>query len=355
MIKLESIGPLAAAVGLTLLSGGAFAGDAATISGAGATFPYPVYSKWADTYAKDTHIKLNYQAIGSGGGIKQITEGTVDFGASDAPLTPEELDKAGLIQFPVVMGGVVPVINLAGIKAGELKLAPDVLADIFMGKVKKWNDPRLVQSNPALKLPDAAVTVVHRSDGSGTTWIFTNYLAKVSPEWSKAVGSDKSVAWPTGVGGKGNQGVASYVQRINGAIGYVESAYAIQNHMAHAKLRNRDGKFVDPTDDSVQAAAKGADWTHARGFYMVLTDQAGAAAWPITGASFVLVRRQQKDADIARAVLRFFDWGYRNGGAAAKELGYIPMPAGVVELVEKTWEKDLKNADGKQVWPASKK
>lgn len=355
MINLKCTKLLVATIGAAFMGTVAFAGDATTISGAGATFPYPVYSKWADTYAKETHVKLNYQAIGSGGGIKQITEGTVDFGASDAPLTPEELDKAGLLQFPVVMGGVVPVLNVAGIKSGELKLAPDVLADIFLGKIKKWNDPRLVQSNPALKLPDAAVTVVHRSDGSGTTWIFTNYLAKVSPEWSKAVGSDKSVAWPTGVGGKGNQGVASYVQRINGAIGYVESAYAIQNHMAHAKLKNHDGKFVDPTDESVQAAAKGADWTHARSFYVVLTDQAGAASWPITGASFVLVRRQQKDADTGRAVLRFFDWGYRNGGAAAKELGYIPMPASVVDLVEKTWEKDLKDSGGQKLWPASKK
>ena len=333
----------------------AVAGEATAISGAGATFPYPVYSKWADTYAKDTHIKLNYQAIGSGGGIKQITEGTVDFGASDAPLTPEELDKAGLIQFPVVMGGVVPVINVAGIKPGELKLAPELLAELFQGKIKKWNDPRLVQSNPGLKLPDVAVTVVHRSDGSGTTWIFTNYLSKVSPEWSKGVGSDKSVAWPTGVGGKGNQGVASYVQRINGAIGYVESAYAIQNHMAHTKLKNRQGSFVDPTDESVQAAATGADWTHARGFYMVLTDQAGAMSWPITGASFVLVRRQQKDADVGQAVLRFFDWGYRSGGAAAKELGYIPMPGSVVDMVEKTWEKDLKDAGGHKLWPVGKK
>jgi phosphate transport system substrate-binding protein len=343
-----------AAVGLTITGKIAFAGDANSISGAGATFPYPVYSKWADTYAKETHVKLNYQAIGSGGGIKQITEGTVDFGASDAPLKPEELDKAGLVQFPVVMGGVVPVINIAGIKAGELKLTADLLADIFLGKIKKWNDPRLVQSNPGLKLPDTAVTVVHRSDGSGTTWIFTNYLSKVSADWSKTVGSDKSVAWPTGVGGKGNQGVASYVQRIGGAIGYVESAYATQNHMAHARLKNHDGNFVDPTDDSVQAAAKGADWTHARGFYMVLTDQVGAASWPITGASFVLVHRQQKDADTGRAVLRFFDWGYRNGAAAAKELGYIPMPTSVVEQVEKTWEKDLKDSGGQKLWPANK-
>ena len=342
-----------ASLAATLLCEVALAGES-TISGAGATFPYPVYSKWADSYAKETQVKLNYQAIGSGGGIKQISEGTVDFGASDAPLKPEELDKAGLIQFPVVMGGVVPVINIAGIQGGELKLTPDVLADIFMGKIKKWNDPRLVQSNPGLKLPDTAVTVVHRSDGSGTTWIFTNYLSKVSPDWLKSVGNDKSVAWPTGVGGKGNQGVASYVQRINGAIGYVESAYAIQNHFAHAKLKNHDGAFVDPTDDSVQAAAKGADWTHARSFYVVLTDQPGGAAWPITGASFVLVHRQQKDGETGRAVLRFFDWGYRKGGGAAKELGYIPMPTSVVDLVEKTWEKDLKDDAGHKLWPADK-
>jgi phosphate transport system substrate-binding protein len=341
-------------LGLVLPGAVARAADATTISGAGATFPYPVYSKWADTYSKDTQIKLNYQAIGSGGGIKQITEGTVDFGASDAPLKPEELDKAGLIQFPVVMGGVVPVINLAGVKAGELKLTPDVLADLFLGKITKWNDARLVQSNPGLKLPDVAVTVVHRSDGSGTTWIFTNYLAKVSPDWAKAVGTDKSVAWPTGVGGKGNQGVASYVQRINGAIGYVESAYASQNHIAHAKLKNHEGTFVEPTDDAVQAAAKGADWAKSKGFYVVLTDQPGAGAWPITGASFVLVHRQQKDGATGRAVLRFFDWSYRNGSAAAKELGYIPMPASVVELVEKTWEKDLKDAAGEKLWPADK-
>jgi len=342
-----------ASLGATLMCGVALAGES-TISGAGATFPYPVYSKWADSYAKETQVKLNYQAIGSGGGIKQISEGTVDFGASDAPLKPEELAKAGLIQFPVVMGGVVPVINIAGIKGGELKLTPDVLADIFMGKIKKWNDPRLLQSNPGLKLPDTAVTVVHRSDGSGTTWIFTNYLSKVSSDWLKSVGNDKSVAWPTGVGGKGNQGVASYVQRINGAIGYVESAYAIQNHFAHAKLKSHDGAFVDPTDDSVQAAAKGADWTHAHGFYVVLTDQPGAAAWPITGASFVLVHRQQKDGETGRAVLRFFDWGYRKGGGAAKELGYIAMPAGVVDLVEKTWEKELKDGTGHKLWPADK-
>jgi phosphate transport system substrate-binding protein len=346
--------PLAlSALGIVLVGAVALA-EPAQISGAGATFPYPVYSKWADTYAKETQVKLNYQAIGSGGGIKQITEGTVDFGASDAPLKPEELDKAGLLQFPVVMGGVVPVINIKDVKPGELKLTPELLAEIFMGKIKKWNDPKIAEQNAGLKLPDTAITVVHRSDGSGTTWIFTNYLAKVSPEWAKSVGNDKSVSWPTGVGGKGNQGVASYVQRINGAIGYVESAYAIQNHMAHARLKNHAGSFVDPTDETVQAAAQGADWAHAHAFYMVLTDQPGAKAWPITGASFVLLRRKQKDADTGRAVLKFFDWGFKKGGAAAKELGYVPMPATVVQMVESGWEKELTDTAGGKIWPAEK-
>ncbi len=338
---------------LTTVAAG-LAADTTTISGAGATFPYPVYAKWADAYSKETNVKLNYQAIGSGGGIKQITEGTVDFGASDAPLKPEELDKAGLIQFPMVMGGVVPVINIAGVKAGELKLTPAVLAEIFLGHIKKWNDPKLAGDNGGLKLPDTAITVVHRSDGSGTTWIFTNYLTKVSPDWAKTVGNDKSVSWPAGVGGKGNQGVASYVQRINGAIGYVESAYAKENHIAHAKLKNHGGAFVDPSDDSVQAAAKGADWESAHGYYVVLTDQPGPKAWPIAGASFVLMHKKQKSGDTARAALRFFDWGYRRGIAAATTLGYVPMPANVIELVEKTWARELSDASGQKVWPADK-
>jgi phosphate transport system substrate-binding protein len=332
----------------------ALAAETGTISGAGATFPYPVYSKWADTYEKQQHVKLNYQAIGSGGGIKQITEGTVDFGASDAPLKPEELEKASLIQFPVVMGAVVPVINIQGVKAGELKLTPDLLAEIFMGKIKKWNDAKITGLNSGVKLPDAAISVVHRSDGSGTTWIFTNYLAKVSPDWSKSVGNDKSVSWPTGVGGKGNQGVASYVQRINGAIGYVESAYATQNHMIHVKLKNKNGSFVDPSDESVQAAAKGADWAGAKDFYMVLTDQAGAQAWPITGASFVLMQRKQKQPEVARQVLQFFDWGFKHGGPAAKELGYVPMPDKVVELIQQLWQKSLTDANGGKIWPGDK-
>jgi len=345
-----------AAVGVLFATGFApatQAGEGTTISGAGATFPYPVYAKWADTYAKETQVKLNYQAIGSGGGIKQIAEGTVDFGASDAPLKPEELDKAALIQFPVVMGAVVPVVNLDGVKAGDLKLSPDVLAELFLGKIKKWNDPKLAKLNAGVKLPDTAVTVVHRSDGSGTTWIFTNYLNKVSPEWAKAVGTNKSVSWPTGVGGKGNQGVASYVQRIKGAIGYVESAYALQSHMTHTKLKNQAGTFVDPTDDSVQAAAQGADWTKSPGFYVVLTDQPGAGSWPISGATFVLLRRTQKDPDIAKAVLKFFEWGYQKGGAAATALGYVPMPATVVETIAKSWAADLKDAAGHTIWSAA--
>ncbi|HVU50494.1 MAG TPA: phosphate ABC transporter substrate-binding protein PstS [Polyangia bacterium] len=344
---------LATCVALAGVAAVAFAAES-TISGAGATFPYPLYSKWADAYANEAQIKLNYQAIGSGGGIKQITEGTVDFGASDAPLKPEELDKAGLTQFPVVMGGVAPVVNLASVKSGELKLTPALLADIFLGKVKKWSDPKLAAANAGLKLPDTAITIVHRSDGSGTTWIFTNYLGKVSPEWAKSVGNDKSVSWPVGVGGKGNQGVASYVQRIPGSIGYVETAYATQNHMTEAKLENRSGAFVAADDDSVQAAAKGADWKSAKSFYVVLTDEPGAGAWPITGATFVLMHRKQKRADVAREVLKFFDWGYRSGGKAAKELGYVPMPQAVIELVEKSWQNEIKDESGGGLWPAER-
>ena len=263
------------------------------ISGAGATFPYPVYAKWAEAYAKNTGIKMNYQSIGSGGGIKQITAKTVDFGASDAPLTAQQLDKEGLLQFPMVMGGVVPVVNLPGIDAGQLKLTPSVLADIFLGKIKNWNDGSIAALNPGLSLPSQHITVVHRSDGSGTTWIFTNYLSKVSSQWKSSVGNDKAVAWPAGVGGKGNEGVASYVSRIKGSIGYVEYAYALQNRMASVKLANRDGNFVDPTSESFQAAAASADWSHAPGFYMVLTDP----GFPWRGAAVYCQRRQ---ADVGK-------------------------------------------------------
>lgn len=321
------------------------------ISGAGATFPYPVYAKWAEAYNHSTGVKMNYQSIGSGGGIKQITARTVDFGASDAPLTAEELNKEGLMQFPMVMGGVVPVVNLAGISAGQLKLSPQVLANIYLGKIRKWNDQAIVSLNPGLSLPGKGITVVHRSDGSGTTWIYTNYLSKVSPEWKNSVGNDKAVSWPAGVGGKGNEGVASYVSRIKGAIGYVEFAYALQNRMASVKLQNRDGNYVDPTSESFQAAAANADWSNAPGFYMVLTDQPGADSWPITGATFILIHKQQAKPDVAKAVLSFFDWAYRDGDDMASKLDYVPMPDSVVKLVEKTWAQEIKGAGG-MIWSA---
>ena len=320
------------------------------ISGAGATFPYPVYAKWAEAYSQSTGVKMNYQSIGSGGGIKQITQKTVDFGASDAPLTADQLNKEGLLQFPMVMGGVVPVVNLEGIEAGQLKLSAKVLADIYLGKVEKWNDSAIASLNPGVSLPGKAITVVHRSDGSGTTWIFTNYLSKVSPEWKTNVGNDKAVSWPVGVGGKGNEGVASYVSRIKGTIGYVEYAYALQNKMASVKLQNQAGKFVDPTSAAFQAAAASADWPNAPGFYMVLTDQPGDASWPITGATFILMHKQQAKPDVAKAVLGFFSWAYQNGDDMALALDYVPMPDSVVDLVEKNWQQEIKGADGTIVW-----
>ena len=333
---------------LTLTAGVASAGTA--INGAGATFPYPVYAQWAWLYNKDTGVKLNYQSIGSGGGIRQIKAKTVDFGASDAPLKAEELNESGLLQFPMIMGGVVPVVNVPGITSGQLKLSGSTLADIFMGKVTKWNDDAIAKENPELKLPDTAITVVHRADGSGTTWIFTNYLSKVSGTWKESVGNAKSVKWPAGVGGKGNEGVASYVQRIKGSIGYVEYAYALQNKLTYSLLQNRSGKYVAPTSEAFQAAAANADWANADGFYLVLTDQPGADSWPITGASFILVYKNQENAATAKEVLKFFDWCYRNGAATAAKLDYVPMPDKVVALVEKAWTEQLK-ADGKPVWP----
>jgi phosphate transport system substrate-binding protein len=319
------------------------------INGAGATFPYPVYAQWAYQYQKLTGVKLNYQSIGSGGGIKQIKARTVDFGASDAPLKADELEAAGLIQFPMIMGGVVPVVNIEGVKPGELHLSADTLADIFLGKITKWNDARIKAENTGLNLPDKAITVAHRSDGSGTTWIFTNYLTKVSPEWAKKVGNNKAVEWPVGVGGKGNEGVANYVQRIKGAIGYVEYAYALQNKMNYALLKNQAGNFVAPTADTFQAAAASADWANAKGYYMVLTDQPGAQSWPITGASFILIYKDQKNPKIAKEVLNFFDWCYKNGGQTALKLDYVPMPKKVVDMVETTWSKEVKS-DGKAIW-----
>jgi phosphate transport system substrate-binding protein len=338
----------AAVIAVGVLSAGVVAAQK-TISGAGATFPYPVYAKWAAEYAKQTGVLLNYQSIGSGGGIAQIKAKTVDFGASDAPLTKKELDEIGLIQWPMIMGGVVPVLNVTGIAPGELRLTPTLLADIFLGKVAKWSDPEIAENNRGVKLPDLAITVVHRADGSGTTWIFTNFLDKVSPEWHSKVGTDKAVSWPTGVGGKGNEGVAAYVQRINGAIGYVEYAYALQNKMTYAKLRNADGNYVEPTSAAFQAAAANADWEHAPGFYLVLTDQPGKDSWPITGASFILFYKDQPDAAKADAVLKFFSWSYEKGQTMAEQLDYVPIPMNVVRMVEDTWKSEVRSG-GKAVW-----
>ncbi|MEK7717679.1 MAG: phosphate ABC transporter substrate-binding protein PstS, partial [Pseudomonadota bacterium] len=296
---------------------------------------------------------MNYQSIGSGGGIKQITARTVDFGASDAPLTVEKLNEIGLIQFPMVMGGVVPVINIAGIKPGELKLSGPVLADVYLGKIKEWNDPAIAKLNPGVKLPQEKITVVARSDGSGTTFIFTHYLAKVSPEFKEKVGNNTSVSWPAGVGGKGNEGVASYVQRLKGSIGYVEYAYALQNKMAYAQLQNKAGKFVKPDSETFQAAAAGADWAGTPGFNLMLTDQTGENSWPITGATFILVYKKQEKPEVGKEVLKFFDWAYRHGDKLAEQLDYVPMPTSVVKLVEETWKKEIKDAGGKAVWTDS--
>ncbi len=351
MIQLSRIKTLVstAVMGTVLLLGTNLFAQNKVISGAGATFPYPVYAQWADAYYKLNGVKLNYQAIGSGGGIAQIKAKTVDFGASDAPLKKEELDKIGLIQWPMIMGGVVPVVNLKGISKGQLKLSSTLLADIYLGKITKWNDPAIQKDNPDLKLPNKAITVVHRSDGSGTTWIYTNYLDKVSSDWHTKVGTDKSVSWPTGVGGKGNQGVAAYVQRINGSIGYVEYAYALQNNMTYAQLQNQAGKFVSPTMESFMAAASNADWKDAPGYYLVLTNQPGEKSWPITGASFILFYKNQTDMATAKRVLEFFDWCYSNGQKMAEKLDYVPMPDNVIKMVEETWGNKL-TANGKQIW-----
>jgi len=331
----------------------AFAGagiaQAGGITGAGATFPYPIYAKWADAYKKQTGIGMNYQSIGSGGGIKQINAKTVDFGASDKPLKPQELSKGGLMQFPAVMGGVVPVLNVKGIGAGQVRLTGDMLANIYLGKVKKWNDAALQALNPDVNLPNQAISVVHRSDGSGTTFLFTNYLSKVSSAWKSTVGEGTAVKWPTGVGGKGNEGVANYVARIDGSIGYVEYAYAKQNKLSYAMMGNRAGKFVAPEQESFKAAAAGADWAHAPGMYLILTDQPGAGSWPITGASFILLHTVQDKPANAREVLKFFSWAFKNGDGMASSLDYVPIPDSVVSLIETSW-KNLKGSDGTSVY-----
>jgi len=346
-MKIEKIFLTAAALAMGM--GLSAAAGAVDITGAGATFPYPIYSKWADAYKTQTGVGLNYQSIGSGGGIKQIIAKTVDFGASDKPLKLEELEKNGLIQFPMVIGGVVPVVNINGVEAGKLKLDGNILADIFLGKITKWNDPAIAGLNKDIKLPDEFITVVHRSDGSGTTFIFTNYLSKVSPEWKSAVGEDSAVQWKTGTGGKGNEGVASYVQRIKNSIGYVEYAYALQSKMNYVQLKNREGEFVKPDDASFKAAAAYARWDKAPGFYELLTDEPGKESWPITGASFILMHKVQDKPEIGAAALKFFDWAYKNGAKMASDLDYVSMPESVQELVRAAWKSQIKNASGKAI------
>ena len=340
---------LAAVVAAGLLA--AVSAQAMDITGAGATFPYPIYAKWAEAYRAKTGVGLNYQSIGSGGGIKQIQNKTVDFGASDMPMKPEELDKDGLLQFPTVIGGDVPVMNLEGVGAGQLKLTGPMLADIYLGKITKWNDAAIAKLNPTLKMPDSEITVVHRSDGSGTTFIWVNYLSKVSPEWKEKVGEGTSVAWPAGVGGKGNEGVASYVQRVKGSIGYVEYAYALQNKMIYAQMQNRDGAFVSPSADTFKAAAASADWSKAPGYYLVLTDQPGKNSWPISGATFILMYKSQAKPETAKEVLKFFDWAYSpEGDKLASALDYVPLPDAVTNQIRTTWKSLIKDASGKPVF-----
>ena len=330
----------------------ALSAGAAEITGAGASFPAPLYAKWAEAYAKATGTRMNYQSIGSSGGLRQIQAGTVDFGASDAPLKSEALDKHGLIQFPTVIGGVVPVVNVAGIAPGQLKLSGRVLGDIYLGKIAKWNDKAIAALNPGVTLPDQAIGVVRRADGSGTTFIFTNYLSKVNDEWRQKIGEGTAVKWATGLGGKGNEGVAAFVQRVPGSIGYVEYAYAKQNKLAHVAMQNAEGAFVQPNDASFAAAAAGAQWSKAA-FYEILTQKPGEASWPITGATFILIPRSPQKPEQLAKVLEFFDWAYANGDKLALDLDYVPMPDNVVKQVHVAWG-NLKDGAGKSLWAGAK-
>lgn len=320
------------------------------LTGAGSSLAYPLYSSWADQYAGRTGVKLNYQSIGSGGGIRQIKAGTVDFGATDAPLTPAELQTAGLVQFPGALASIVPAVNLPGIAPGGLVLSGPVLAGIYMGKIKCWNAPQIARLNPGIDLPDMPITVVYRSDGSGTTFIFTHYLAGVSPQWEQQIGSGKLVAWPTGIGGKGNEGVAAYVERVRGAIGYVGYAYAVKSDMAYADMINRSGKRVAPNAGNFRAAARHADWAHAPGFYLALTNEPGARSWPLVGATFVLVRAEPAHPEVLHAVLSFFDWAWHHGGQTARELHFVPLPPEVVRRVERSWHQAFV-VEGEPLWP----
>ena len=326
---------------LGLAAAMAFSAQAQNITGAGSSFVYPVMTKWSADYRNATKVQVNYQSIGSGGGIAQIKAATVDFGASDAPLKPADLDQFGLGQFPTVIGGVVPVVHVPGVGAGKIRFTGPLLADIFMGKVKTWNDAAIAAANPGLTLPATKITVVHRSDGSGTTFNFVNYLSKVSADWKDEVGEGTSVKWPTGIGGKGNEGVAAYVKQIKGGIGYVEMSYALQNRMAYTRLRNRAGAWVLPSDDSFSAAAASAEWADAQDFHLVMTDAPGEASWPITATNFILMHRQPKDAEGAKAAREFFEWVYASGDAQAKALDYVPLPDALVGQIEAYWSASM--------------
>ncbi|MBL8348843.1 MAG: phosphate ABC transporter substrate-binding protein PstS [Burkholderiaceae bacterium] len=321
--------------------------SAQDVTGAGATFPAPLYAKWADAYHKATGARINYQSVGSGAGIRQIKARTVDFGASDMPLTDEELAKDGLIQFPTVIGGVVPVVNIAGIAPGQIKLSGAVLGDIYLGKITKWNDPALTALNPGVPLPAADISVVRRADGSGTSFIFTNYLSKVNADWKAKVGEGTAVNWPVGAGGKGNEGVAAFVQRLPNSIGYVEYAYVKQNKMTYTLLKNKDGHFVPPSDTNFKAAAAGADWS--RTFYQITTEQAGKDAWPLSNPTYILMYKSQDKPANASNALKFFDWAFANGDKAADDLDYVPLPDAVKDLVRKQWAAQVKDAAGKPI------
>lgn len=334
------------------LAFGAFAlsAQATNVTGAGASFPYPIYAKWAAAYHKETGKQVNYQSIGSGGGQQQIIAKTVDFGASDDPMSAEALDKDNLLQFPAIIGGTVPVVNIDGIKPGELRLSGKVLADIYLGKITKWDDEAIKALNPELNLPSKSIVVVHRSDGSGTTFGWTNYLSKVSDDWKNTVGEGKAVKWPTGQGGKGNEGVAAYVRQLKDSIGYVEYAYAKQNQLSWTQLQNKDGQFVQPSQESFAAAAAHADWQGTPGMGVVLTNEAGADSWPVTAASFILIHKTQDKPENGKAVLTFFDWAFENGKEMAAELDYVPLPAEVTDQIEKLWADEIKAADGSAIW-----
>jgi phosphate transport system substrate-binding protein len=339
-------------IGLMILAsavGMCGAAAAADISGAGATFPYPIYAKWADAYKTLTGVGLNYQSIGSGGGIKQIKAKTVTFGASDMPLKPDDLKAAGLLQFPMIIGGVVPVVNIKGIQAGQLHLDGATVASIYLGDITLWNDPQIKKLNPKLALPATAIAPVYRSDGSGTNFLFSDYLSKANPKFQSTIGANTSVQWPTGIGAKGNEGVANMTTQTDGAIGYVEYAYAKQNKMSYTLLTNKAGVAVAPNADSFQAAAANADWVHSDSYYLILTDQAGAKSWPITGASFILLYKQPADAAPVNEALKFFAWAYKDGASMAAELDYVPLPAPLIAQVKKTWTSEI-TSGGRPIW-----